>query len=422
MTQAEGFPPSARPVIHFTPQSGWMNDPNGLVHAHGLWHLYFQHNPYGNSWGHIGWGHAVSADLSTWRQYPDVLYPDGDGMAFSGSAIVNDRGLLGLPSDALLYFYTAAGHTTPESAGKDYVQKTAYSTDGGRTLRLLQEPALPAVEHENRDPKVFWHAQSAAYILCLWLKDSDFGLFRSTDLRTWTLSQRLTLPGGFECPDLFALPVDSGPESVWVFWTASGAWYAGTFDGFAFRWDGETHGAYATPLPYAAQTFANTPGRTLSVPWLRCDNRARPYTGAMGLPRALSLTRRNGRLQLCQPVAEEILRRFKPYARGRQAALPTNGVLLMETTVDTPCDLHWDLGGYCLRYSWAEGAFFAQGGWIPASRFTGTFALILDGTLLEITGDSAIIYAAIDIPVPLSANTVRIEAGKNGVSRFSALR
>jgi fructan beta-fructosidase len=406
-----------RPKLHFTPRYGWMNDPNGLVRAGGFWHLYFQHNPEGLAWEHIGWGHAVSENLTDWQQRGDVLYPNGDGMAFSGSAVENRRCLLGLPATALLYFYTAAGHTTPESAGLDFVQKTAYSVDGGDTLHILNELTLPALERENRDPKVFWHEPSAAYVMCLWLKNDEFGIFRSVDLRRWELSQRLTLPGGFECPDLFPLTVED--ETVWVFWTASGTWYAGAFDGYRFCWSGEMHNAYCNRLPYAAQTFANVPGRAISMHWLRCANEGRPYTGAMSLPRELGLTRRGDRLAIRQPLTPEVLRRFRPYAEGAEATLPADGVLLMETAAEG--DVRWDIGGFPLRYSQSEGALYAGDERLEIGRVADGFTVLADGHLLEITADSAIIYAAIDIPAGPASSAVRIEAENGGPSRFSAV-
>ena len=108
-----------------------MNDPNGLVYAEGVYHLYFQHNPFDVQWENMSWGHAVSRDLLHWEQKDDVLFPDETGTMFSGSGIVNDRKMLGLPEDALVFFYTAAGNNNKWSAGKQFTQRIAYSTDGG---------------------------------------------------------------------------------------------------------------------------------------------------------------------------------------------------------------------------------------------------------------------------------------------------
>ena len=253
-TQGEAF---RRPSIHFTPQTGWMNDPNGLVYAEGVYHLYFQHNPFDVQWENMSWGHAVSRDLLHWEQKDDVLFPDETGTMFSGSGIVNDRKMLGLPEDALVFFYTAAGNNNKWSAGKQFTQRIAYSTDGGETLHKIDKGVLPTVCKENRDPKVFWHEKSGAYIMTLWLEENDFGIFRSTDLLKWEQT------------------------------------------------DSVRHAAYINKMAYAAQTYSNTGNRVISVPWLRFPNRGRNYTGAMGLPREFSVAYKNGEKVLRQePVRE----------------------------------------------------------------------------------------------------------------------
>ena len=300
-TQGEAF---RRPSIHFTPQTGWMNDPNGLVYAEGVYHLYFQHNPFDVQWENMSWGHAVSRDLLHWEQKDDVLFPDETGTMFSGSGIVNDRKMLGLPEDAVIFFYTAAGNNNKWSAGKQFTQRIAYSTDGGETLHKIDKGVLPTVCKENRDPKVFWHEKSGAYIMTLWLEENDFGIFRSTDLLKWEQTDRLTFKEAWECPDLVCLKDEKGNET-WMFWSADGFYFWGEFDGYQFQTDGVRHAAYINKIAYAAQTYSNTGNRVISVPWLRFPNRGRNYTGAMGLPREFSVAYKNGEKVLRQePVRE----------------------------------------------------------------------------------------------------------------------
>ena len=280
------------PKAHFTPQTGWMNDPNGLVYHDGSYELYYQYNPYGVEWNHISWGHAKSTDLLHWENLPVTLTPDEDGYMFSGCGIRNDQGLLGLPTDALLFFYTAAGHMSPESAGKGFQIMLAVSTDGGKTLIKTGRVVLESPAWENRDPKVFWHEESKAYILVLYLHGQDFGIFRSENLEHFDLTDRITLEGGYECPDLYLLQVENSAEKKWVFWSADGSYYVGNFDGYHFKQTQGRRYAYGTrhPLAYAAQTWSGVPGdRVLGVSWIKSVNVAGVYSGAYTIPRELGL-------------------------------------------------------------------------------------------------------------------------------------
>lgn len=286
------------PKVHFAARYGWINDPNGLIYHDGIYEIYFQHNPYGTQWGNMTWGHARTEDFLSYEELSPVLYPDENGTMFSGCGIINERGLLGLPRDALLLFYTAAGGTNEESEGKSFTIRMAYSVDGGNTYVKFGEPVLTSLAAENRDPKVFWHEISQAYILVLWLENEAFAIFRSTDLEHFELSQRLTLEGGFECPDLFRLQVEGSDEYKWVFWAADGSYYVGEFDGYTFT---QTQGrkiAYEKiyengeekPSPaYAAQTYFGVGDKVMSVPWLKTECVAEQTTGVLGLPRYFSL-------------------------------------------------------------------------------------------------------------------------------------
>src|SRR6202451_515961 len=129
--QTEGSDQPFRPQVHFSPQKNWTNDPNGLVYYEGEYHLFYQYNPFGNTWGHMSWGHAVSSDLVHWKHLPLAL-PEADGvMIFSGSAVVDWKntsgfGKTGKPPMVAIY-------TCYRPSDRTQFQCIAFSGDKGRT-------------------------------------------------------------------------------------------------------------------------------------------------------------------------------------------------------------------------------------------------------------------------------------------------
>jgi len=85
-----------RPQIHFSPKTGWMNDPNGMIYHKGIYHLFFQYYPDSTVWGPMHWGHATSKDLFHWKEQTIALYPDNLGYIFSGSAVLDKYNTTGL--------------------------------------------------------------------------------------------------------------------------------------------------------------------------------------------------------------------------------------------------------------------------------------------------------------------------------------
>ena len=306
-----------RPKWHLTAPYGWINDPNGLVFHDGVYEVYYQHNPKDIVWGNMTWGHQRTADLVHFEPMPLALLPDEHGTMFSGCGFLNRRGLLGLPKDALIFIYTVAPPFTEKAEEREWFSiRLAYSLDGGKTLIKKEGAVLTSLGIANRDPKVFWHEETGAYVLVLWIQGNELGIFRSEDLTCFELSQRLTLEGAYECPDLFKLPVfdpsDQGdgakhePDSRWVFWAADGSYYVGDFDGYRFTETQERKQAYQTKLPYAAQTFSGLSGRVISLSWLRTENRGEDFTGMLSLPRELSLLFKDGQYILSQKLPEEV--------------------------------------------------------------------------------------------------------------------
>lgn len=328
-----------RPAYHFTPARNWMNDPNGLVFHDGEYHLFFQHNPRGNRWGHLSWGHAVSADLVNWREL-DVAMPERDVMIFSGSAVIdasNTGGFAVSVAPTMVAFYT--GHD-PRTGNES--QFLAYSHDNGRTWTQYDgNPIIapPPGAGQFRDPKVFWHELTQRWVMVVVRSgEQRVAIYTSHNMRDW-IEASVFGPGGltggpWETPDLFELPAEGG-GSRWVLSVGvtgqaglsagSGVQYfVGAFDGERFvADDGAPVGAvrwvdYGSDF-YAPQTWSGISaedGRRIWIAWMANTRHAEdvptaPWRGMMTIPRELTLVERNGRHELVQrPVRElEALRR-----------------------------------------------------------------------------------------------------------------
>ena len=291
-----------RPAYHFTPAYGWMNDPNGLFFKDGIYHLYYQYNPYGSMWGNMHWGHATSTDLIHWKHQPVALERDADGHIFSGSVVVDTENTAGYGPGTVVAFYTCASDRQ--------IQYMAYSTDGGQTFTKYEgNPVLEPFDglKDFRDPKVFRYEDHWVMIVSA---DKEMRFYRSENLKDWTYMSAFgegygVQPRQFECPDFFPLTADGVTKWVMIvnvnpgcfFGGSATQYFVGDFDGTRFVCDskpetvkwldwGKDH--------YAAVTFHGTPGEVIAVPWMSNWQYAnivptRQFRSADGLPRMLSL-------------------------------------------------------------------------------------------------------------------------------------
>jgi fructan beta-fructosidase len=200
-----------RPVYHHSPAFGWMNDPNGMVYHDGVYHLFYQHYPYGTYWSDMHWGHATSTDLIHWEQHPIALFPDEYGYMFSGSIVVDEKNTAGFGEGAFVAVYTS---THPSQA-----QSLAYSLDQGMTWHKYGAPVLYG-EGDFRDPKVFWYEPQDCWMLIL-ANGHQVGIYSSPDLKQWKhelgWGKGIGAHGGvWECPDLIQVPVEGTNEMKWV--------------------------------------------------------------------------------------------------------------------------------------------------------------------------------------------------------------
>lgn len=289
---------SYRPAIHYTPMKNWMNDPNGLVFYKGVYHMYYQHNPSGNTWGNMSWGHATSKDLVHWQEQPLAISTDDQEDVFSGSVVVdkaNSSGFGTPENPALVAIYTSAYKDASPFRGLQ-AQSLAYSLDDGQTwTKYAQNPVVNRNTANFRDPKVFWYAtpDGGGYwvMTAVEAQEHKVLLYKSNNLKDWTALSEFgpanATGGQWECPDLFPLSVDGDTANVkWVMVVninpggvaggSAGQYFVGDFDGTTFT--SETTKPAAT-LPagtvlagfndgsYNGWTVSNEPGNRFNGPF-----------------------------------------------------------------------------------------------------------------------------------------------------------
>ncbi|KAL2788457.1 glycosyl hydrolase [Aspergillus keveii] len=359
---AEPYNEPYRPRFHFSPGQGWMNDPNGLLYANGTYHMFYQYNPAGTTWGNISWGHATSEDLTHWEHQPVALlargFPDNvTEMFFSGSAVVDEKNTSGFgeggdgdmaPLVAIYTSYYPISQTLP--SGKkvrenQQSQSIAYSLDQGQTWTtydevnpvILEPPTAYRDQYQEfRDPNVFWHEPTGKWVLVVSLaKVHKLLVYTSDDLKNWSATSEFgpynAVGGVWECPSFFPLPVDGDESNVkWVAiiglnpggppgTVGSGNQYIlGDFNGTVFTPDqdsihmgGEANWLDFGPDLYAALVYNGLPEyqRTV-IAWMNnwqyaAEVPTSTWRSAMTIPRGISLKTINGKVTVMQEPEED---------------------------------------------------------------------------------------------------------------------
>ena len=333
-----------RPVYHHTPPYGWMNDANGLFYKDGVYHLYYQYNPFACVWGNMHWGHSTSSDMVHWEHQPVAIYRDGYGHIFSGSSVVDYGNTAGFGEGAVVSFYTSY------NTSREYwqTQCLAYSLDGGMTFTKYEgNPVLVPFDgiKDFRDPKVFWYEPEQKWIMIV-SADKEMRFYSSKNLKEWEFMSGWgegygVQPRQFECPDFFPLTTAEG-ETKWVmivnvnpgcfFGGSATQYFTGEFDGKTFTCDspketvkwldwGKDH--------YATVCFSNTGDRVIAVPWMSNWQYGtivptKYFRSANAIPRELGLFKDGGEYYVsAYPVAE--LSNLEKGARTVESLVVTAG-------------------------------------------------------------------------------------------------
>ena len=315
-----------RPLYHHTPLYGWMNDPNGMFYKDGVWHLYYQYNPYGSQWENMHWGHSTSMDLIHWEPQPIALEPDWLGSIFSGSCVTDGNEVIAI--------YT--------SAGRHQTQSIAFSKDGGRTFsKYSGNPVLTGDVPDFRDPNPFWNEDVKMWNMIL-AAGQEMRIYSSRDMKEWKYESSFgkeygNHSGVWECPDLFKLKGKNGEGEKWVlicninpggpFGGSATQYFVGQFDGHKFTCEsmpkvtkwldyGKDH--------YATVSFYNAPeNRRVVLAWMSNWQYAnqvptKQFRSANSIPRDLGLFRSGEETYVSVVPSKEMLA-----ARGNKLGKPT---------------------------------------------------------------------------------------------------
>jgi fructan beta-fructosidase len=305
-----------RGQYHFSPQSEWMNDVNGLVYQGGKYHMIYQ---WGRKIRHGGY--ATSSDLLHWEDKGVALIPqnsflpaeakrnvEGD-QVFSGSAVVvsgeTAKKITGSENEAIIAVYTGTLKGTC----------LAWSNDSGNVWHNYKgNPVANLTDgYDPRDPCVFWHEPTMNWIMAIYENGTTF--YGSKDLIEWEYLSNIKF--GYECPDVFQLPLDGDENNKkWVLQDANGSYLIGEFNGKTFQKDTnqQTFVMDIGPDFYAAQTFPmgnlpNNDTRIIQLAWM--DH----WNGGIGekgwdrnatFPVSLGLITLNGQKRLTRNPINEI--------------------------------------------------------------------------------------------------------------------
>lgn len=427
-----------RPVFHYRPPAFWMNDPNGPIFHEGFLHLFYQHNPYGDQWGSIHWGHAVSRDMVYWEDLPIALWPSqkqGEEHCFSGSAWINHRG-------QPMLFYTSVSENRPNQqwaalGGRNLI---TWAKHPDNPILALETHGGPQFEGSWRDPFLF--AEGDRLFLVLGAREGDQALipiYEATDgkLEKWDyrgilFQKPLNEVAFFECPNFFKL------DGKWLLLYSPYRpveYAVGSFDVEKFRFNPETtgtldHGSGESSNFYASNVAFDARGNCILFGWVRGFREGVGWNGCLALPRLLSIGSDNRPRQLPIPQLGDLRRELREFSELtlEDETLPLEGIewdtleLKAELELDTASAVGLRLqstpGKPVVTIQWSGDSLDVAGTRVGLDRQAGqsplALHLFLDKTVLEVFINDG--QETVTRVIYLETETPRLEAYSTGGS------
>lgn len=248
-----------RPNFHYVNPENTLNDPNGLCHWSGHWHLFYQVRPPEDE--RLHWGHAVSEDLVHWRDLPYALGPGPENDCYSGTTLVEKGRVIAM------YHGTGLGNMVATSQDPMLLnwQKTG------------EEPVIPFHTEMGMDrpygifDPCIWRHGEFYYALSAGIREfqprgrhlAENFLFRSPDLMAWEYlhpfveGDRFTIPGDDgACPYFWPI----GDKHILLFFShmSGGQYLLGNYDTDRQKFVAEDHGVFNFGATYPGGVHAPT--------------------------------------------------------------------------------------------------------------------------------------------------------------------
>jgi beta-fructofuranosidase len=303
----------ARPIFHVTSPAQWVNDPNGPIFHKGVYHLFYQLDPFSDKGGVKYWGHARSRDLAKWEHLPIAIAPSndrGEESIWSGCCTINGEG-------KPMIFYTSIA--TGKSAF-DHAEQWAATSDDD-LIHWQKSPSNPVLSealhgdkkiYDWRDPFVFKDGKKTFVVLGGHLEKKGGAAVNIYEADNPALTQwkyrgvLFTIPGAptAECPNFFKL------GKQWVLFVSPYGkvqFYVCDFDAMTCRFTARTNGLVDYgPNFYAPNTMLVPDGRRLVWGWVTGFPKGRGWNGCLGLPRELSFSADGQLRQVPAPQLEKL--------------------------------------------------------------------------------------------------------------------
>ena len=336
-----------RPVYHYVNPENTLNDPNGLCFWQGRWHLFYQGYPPEDP--RVHWGHAVSDDLTHWRDLPYAIYPDPEECCFSGSTLVEDDRVIAM------YHGTQVGNMVATSS--DPLLLNWEKVTGQAVIPAPPQDGSPQ-EYTVFDPCI-WKKGDFYYSLSAGMLPEGPGgkrvavdfLFRSKDLATWeylhpfTEDDRFTLVGDDgACPYFWPI----GDKWILPFFShmSGGQYLLGDYDMERDKFVVTSAGLFnfGASTPSGVHAPSATPDGEGNVIIIHNMNPGYPSEGwnqIMSLPRRLTLGGREDELNI-EPAGDiESLR--GDHTHIDETVLPANQEVVLESIQGNTMELNVEL-------------------------------------------------------------------------------